>query len=387
MGKVLFKIRYLGLGGIERLTIDILNNINLKDKKIVLMLEERNELFKGQLPKELEIVYIKSEKLQRILEYLQKNKKGNVFYKILFELLMNYEKIHMANNINKYIEENKNIKIFIDYSGSATKYIDKIKCKYKIYWSHLGLGNISESKRKRLLKRLNNYDYIIAICKEMERELKDNFKEISSKIKMIYNFIDENKIEKKLNEDKKLQEELSKERYCVSVGRLTEPKDYETTIKAFKILKEKGIKEKLFIIGDGRLKEKLNDLIKSEHLEEQVFLLGAKDNPYIYMKYADLFLHSSNLEGFPMVFLESMYIDTPIISSNFKTGACELIEKEKNGEIFKIGNYKEFADKIEKLLSDEKLRKEYSEKSKKFVKKFYIENILKEYEKLIESLN
>ena len=41
-----------------------------------------------------------------------------------------------------------------------------------------------------------------------------------------------------------------------------------------------------------------------------------------------------------------------------------MIEKEKNGEIFKIGNYKEFADKIEKLLSDEKLRKEYSEKSK-----------------------
>ena len=72
MEKVLFKIRYLGLGGIERLTIDILNNIKLKDKKIVLMLEERNELFKGQLPKDLEIVYIKSEKLQRILEYFGK---------------------------------------------------------------------------------------------------------------------------------------------------------------------------------------------------------------------------------------------------------------------------------------------------------------------------
>lgn len=282
MEKVLFKIRYLGLGGIERLTIDVLNNIKLKDKKIVLMLEERNELFKDQLPKDLEIVYIKSEKLQKILEYLQKNKKGNIFYKILFSFLMNYEKIHMANNINKYIKQNKNIKIFIDYSGSATKYIDKIKVKHKIYWNHLGLGNISEGKRKRLKKRLSNYEYIIAICKEMEEELKDNFQEISSKIKTIYNFIDENKIEKKLNENEKLQKELSKERYCVSVGRLTEPKDYETTIKAFKILKERGIKEKLFIIGNGRLKEKLETLIKKEQLEEQVFLLGAKDNPYIY---------------------------------------------------------------------------------------------------------
>ena len=237
-----------------------------------------------------------------------------------------------------------------------------------------------------MLKRLNNYDYIIAICKEMERELKDNFKEISSKIKMIYNFIDENKIEKKLNEDKKLQEELSEERYCVSVGRLAEPKDYETTIKAFRILKEKGIKEKLFIIGDGYLKEKLNDLIKEMNLENQIFLLGAKSNPYIYMKYANLLIHSSKKEGFPIVLLEGMYGGVPIISSNFKTGACELIEKEKNGEIFKTGDYKDLANKIEKLLNNKDLRNKYSEKSKDFVKKFYLKEAIKNYKNFIESL-
>lgn len=87
-----------------------------------------------------------------------------------------------------------------------------------------------------------------------------------------------------------------------------------------------------------------------------------------------------------MVFLESMYSGATIISSNFKTGVYELVKKEGNGEIFKIGDYKEFADKIEKLLNDEELRKEYAEKSKEFVKKFYIKNIIKEYENLIENL-
>ena len=104
------------------------------------------------------------------------------------------------------------------------------------------------------------------------------------------------------------------------------------------------------------------------------------------MKYADLFLHSSKKEGFPIVLLEAMYVGVSIICSNFKTGAYELIEKERNGEIFEIGNAKEFADKIEKLLRDKELRKNYSEKSKKFVERFYIEKIMNEYRNLITNL-
>ena len=385
MKKVLFKIKSLGLGGIEKLTVDILNNLKLEDKKIVLMLEKREDFFKNQIPEEIEIVYLKSEKLEKIIENI-KNKKRNIFYKILYNLLMNYEKIEMARNVNKYISLNKEAKMFIDYSGTATKYISKISIEKKIYWNHLSIGKMKYSKRERMLKRLNNYTQIVAICEEMAQEIKTIFPELSSKVKVVYNFIDEEKIKLKMKEDKKLEEELSKEKYCISVGRLSEPKDYETTIKAFKHLKKRGIKEKLFIIGDGDLKEKLNKLIKELDLEGQVFLLGMKENPYLYMKNANILIHSSKKEGFPMVLLEGMYVGVPIICSNFKTGACELIEKEKNGEIFEIGNYEELADKVESLLKNNELRKNYIEKSKKFVEKFYIEKIMNEYKNLIINL-
>ena len=385
MEKVLFKIKSLGLGGIEKLTVDILNNLKLEDKKIVLMLEKREDFFKNQIPKEIEIVYLKSEKLEKIIENI-KNKKKNIFYKVLYNLLMNYEKIEMARNVNKYISLNKDTKMFIDYSGTATKYISKINIVRKIYWNHLSIGEMEHSKRERMLKRLNNYTGIVAICEEMAQEIKTIFPELSSKVKVIYNFIDEEKIKLKMKENKKLEEELLKEKYCISVGRLSEPKDYKTTIQAFKLLKERGINEKLFIIGDGDLKEELNSLVKELNLEEQVFLLGMKENPYLYMKNADILIHSSKKEGFPMVLLEGMYVGVPIICSNFKTGAYELIEKEKNGEIFEIGNAKEFSNKIEKLLVDKELRKNYSEKSKKFVEKFYIEKIMNEYRNLITNL-
>lgn len=385
MGKILFKIKSLGLGGIERLTVDVLNNLKLEDKEIILMLEKREDFFKEQIPKNIKIVYLKSEKLEKIIENI-KNKKKNIFYKILYNLLMNYEKIEMARNVNKYISLNKDAKIFIDYSGTATKYISKINIERKIYWNHLSIEKMKPSKRVRMLKRLNNYTQIVAICEEMAQEIKTIFPELSSKVKVIYNFIDEEKIKLKMKEDKKLEEELLKEKYCISVGRLSEPKDYETTIKAFKCLKERGIKEKLFIIGDGDLKEKLNKLVKELELEEQIFLLGMKENPYLYMKNADILIHSSRKEGFPMVLLEGMCIGVPIICSNFKTGAYELIEKEKNGEMFEIGNHEDLANKIESLLKNNELRKNYSEKSKKFVERFYIEKIMNEYRNLITNL-
>ena len=385
MGKILFKIKSLGLGGIERLTVDVLNNLKLEDKEIILMLEKRENFFKEQIPKNIKIVYLKSEKLEKIIENI-KNKKKNIFYKILYNLLMNYEKIEMARNVNKYISLNKDAKMFIDYSGTATKYISKINIERKIYWNHLSIEKMKPSKRVRMLKRLNNYTQIVAICEEMAQEIKTIFPELSSKVKVIYNFIDEEKIKLKMKKDKKLEEELLKEKYCISVGRLSEPKDYETTIKAFKHLKKRGIKEKLFIIGDGDLKEKLNKLIKELDLEGQVFLLGMKENPYLYMKNADILIHSSRKEGFPMVLLEGMCVGVPIICSNFKTGAYELIEKERNGEIFEIANYEELANKVESLLKNNELRKNYIEKSKKFTERFYIEKIINKYKNFIEEL-
>lgn len=386
MEKVLFKIKSLGVGGIERLAIDILNNINLKDRKIVLMLEEHDITLKNQISKDIEIVFLKSKKLENLLRNIKQKKKNNIFYKLYFNFLMYYEKIEMAKKINQYIKENKEVSLYIDYSGTGSKYVSKIKIKEKIYWNHLSISNMNFRKIKRVEKRLNKYTKIVTICDEMKEEIVKGMPLLKNKLYRIHNFIDEKKIDEKIKKEEELGEKLQKENYCISVGRLAEPKDYETTIKAFKILKEKNIKEKLYIVGDGDLKEKLYNLIKEYNLENQVFLLGARDNPYIYMKYADLFIHSSKLEGFPMVLLEALHIGVPIISSKFKTGAYDLVEKEKNGEVFETGDYKTLALKIEELLNDENKRKEYVIKSKKFIKKFYLENIMKKYKEFIEKI-
>jgi glycosyltransferase involved in cell wall biosynthesis len=386
MGKILFKVKGLGIGGIERLAIDILNNLKLEDKKIVLLIENKEENFlEDQLDKNVEKVYLKPDWFNPFLVKI-KSRKKNIFYKLLYNILMSYEKIILSKSINNYIENNKEAEIFIDYNGEARKYIHKIKNIKKVMWIHSSFSGIKENKRKKLEKRFQNFEKIVTICDEMEEEVRKLFPILEEKIIKIYNFINFEKIEEKLKEynfDEK-EKKMLREKYCISVGRLTTAKDYETTIRAFKILREKGINEKLYIIGEGEHRKNLERTIKENKLEDQIFLLGQKNNPYIWMKNADMFIHSSKLEGFGLVLVEAMYCGVPIISSDFKCGAKEILLNGEYGELFEIGNFEELAQKIEKLLFDNDRRQKYILKAKKMIKKFSMKNILIEYKKLLE---
>ncbi|OFL81849.1 MULTISPECIES: glycosyltransferase [Fusobacterium] len=387
MKKILFKIKGLGIGGIERLAIDVLNNLKLENKKIVLLIENKEENFlEDQLDKNIEKVYLKPDWFNPFLIKI-KSRKKNIFYKLLYNILMNYEKIILSKSINNYIKNNKEAEIFIDYNGEAGKYIHKIKNIKKIVWVHLSFSGIKENKRKKLEKRFQSFDKIVTICDEMEEEVRKLFPILEEKIIKIYNFVNFEKIEEKLkkyNFDRE-EKKMMREKYCVSVGRLATVKDYETTINAFKILSEKGISEKLYIIGDGNNRKNLEKLIRVNKLENQVFLLGAKNNPYIWIKNADIFIHSSKLEGFGLVLVEAMYCGVPIISSNFKCGAKEILSNGECGELFEIRNFKELAEKIEKLLFDDDRRQKYILEAKEIVNKYSMENILKDYKELIEN--
>lgn len=386
MEKILFKIKSLGIGGIERLTIDILNELTIENKEIILMLENReeNEL-KGQLNKNIEVIYLKPEWFNPLL-YKIRDKKKNLFFKFLYNILLFLERFILSYNINKYIRINKETKLFIDYNGGSTKYIHHIKKVKKILWCHTSISHMSEGKIKRYGKKLFKYDLVVAICEEMENELLKNYPYLRDKIKTIYNFVDLEKILLKLKVDNDIvkNKKLLEDDYCVSIGRIVETKDYFTTIKAFQILKRKGIYKKLYIVGDGPNIKKLEQYIKKLNMKDQIILLGMQENPYIWLKNADFFIHSSKIEGFPMVLLEAMACEKIIISSICKTGVKEILDLGV-GEGFRIGDYKELAILIEKVLKMPKEEKEskYISNIKKNINKFSKQVILKEYKDIM----
>ena len=131
----------------------------------------------------------------------------------------------------------------------------------------------------------------------------------------------------------------------INIGRMTEQKDQITILKAINILKDK-FKFKLIILGRGSEKEKLLEFIKKNKLEKLVKLIDFIENPYPYLKSANLFVLSSKYEGLPNVLLEAASLKKLIISTDCPTGPREILNNGKGGILFSVGNYEELSRKI-----------------------------------------
>lgn len=257
-------------------------------------------------------------------------------------------------------------------------------------WSDKNLKQI-QREEKKLTKNLEKCQKIICICKDMKNGIIQELPSLKEKLEVIYNPFDMKKIKKLSNDYSSISEneqEILKENYIIMVSRLdNKQKDFFTLIEAFKLAKEKNIKIKLFILGDGPDREKIKEKIKEKDLEKEIILLGMKKNPYPWIKNANLLVHSSNYEGLPTVLIEGLILNKIIISTDCPTGPKEILKNGKYGSLVTIGDYKTMASEIEELSRYNSLkRKKYLELSEEAVERFDGNKIIIQIEKLLENL-
>ncbi|MBI1700571.1 glycosyltransferase, partial [Lactobacillus crispatus] len=140
----------------------------------------------------------------------------------------------------------------------------------------------------------------------------------------------------------------------VTVGRLTEQKGYDISIKAAKNLRDRGINFKWFAIGEGKDRYKLQRLISKLNLSNNFFLIGRRDNPYPYIKNCDLYVQFSRHEGYGLSVLEARILDKPIVVSDLPVFK-EQIKNRWNGLIVHF-DQNNLANSIEELYADYRLR-------------------------------
>lgn len=203
---------------------------------------------------------------------------------------------------------------------------------------------------------------IVSVCNDL-KEKSDHILSkmgLNKKSHMIFNPINVPKIlelqDQILDDDRHLFDSP----FILQVARLDEEsKNHLKMIEIFAQLKQKGIQEKLYIIGSGNSYRLLKEQIQKLNLQDACLLLGARDNPFPFMKRAKLFIHTSNYEGLPTVFIESMVCGVPVVAFDCPTGPREILADGRYGGLIPMGNDQLFIEKTYELLTQEENRQHY----------------------------
>lgn len=388
--KIAFRSGSLRMGGLERILIEVLKEIDKSKYEVTLFIEDdcgKDNIFESDIPSEVSYYFLKSQKLVKLTEKI-KSKKKNVFYKAFYNLLMNYEKVIAVKKLNKYLEKDPDIKVLVDFDAGLSKAVDKFPGINKIAWIHNSVPKLKKKKGKieRFGKRLGNYQRVVAICDDMKNELLEIYPHLQGKVERIYNPFNFDRIEKLATDSSLLnakEKELLKDDYIVAVSRLDNvQKDYRTLIKAYRDAVEAGFENKLYIVGDGPSKDEIKSWIKELNLEDKIVLLGLQKNPYVWMKNSKFFVHSSNYEGLPTVLIEAMICGKTVVSSDCPTGPREILEGGRCGKLVPVKDNKEFTRNLQEMGLE---FKGYESKVMSRVNEFHKKKVIGQIEELIES--
>jgi len=161
---------------------------------------------------------------------------------------------------------------------------------------------------------------------------------------------------------------------CVIVGTLQEGKGQEDAIRAVSELVHRKINVELFIIGDGdpKYRNYLYELVSENKLDENVRFLGYVENPFPFVKSADVVLMCSRNEAFGRVTIEAMKLGKVVIGAS-SGGTVELIKNGVNGLLYTPRNYKELAEKIVYLHKHPEIAKQMGENARKWAEQQFTE--------------
>lgn len=315
MKRILFAAVHMDVGGIENALVTLLNYLAKKDYKITLVLEEKQGIFLSDLDNRIEIIQYAPNKSNNVLI----RKSNNLLKRLIF--ILKYK--------NKF-----------DFSASYATYskvasfVARTASKNSVLWGHadyLELYKEDKNKVKEFFKELHYeaFKKIVFVSKKACESFISIYPNVKDKVIFCNNLIDYKKIETLSNENI----EEKKTRYTfVNVGRHDETqKKLTRIIEATKMLKEDNLKFQILFIGEGKDTNKYKELVEQYKLNEQIKFIGVKKNPYPYMKLADAVVLSSDYEGYPVVFLEALILNKPIITTNVADALEDI--NDKYGEV------------------------------------------------------
>ncbi len=368
MKKMLIATYGLYSGGVETSLLSLLNTIKNNYNITLLVLKEEGIHLKD-IPSNIKVMTIpfkndyfnifkNTSEIKRISEKIVL-----LYYKLINKSFTLFKSRKLANSyFIKYTKELEGeFDIAIDYHGYGyfgTGYVaKKVRAKRKYTWIHSSdLEWVNNT-----IQFFNCFDKIFAVSNYAKEEFSRKYSKFDNKLDVFYNIIDYKKIFEQSEEFvPRFEKDLIN---ILTVGRLEKEKGYDLLLDIAKELKDNNIKFNWYIIGKGSLKEHLTKRVNYENLTSNVILLGEQKNPYPYFKYTDIYVQTSNFEGYGLTIAEAKAFCKPIVCSDIPTFK-EQIENNKNGFVCEQEPSK-FKDKILEIINDEYITNKFIKNLKK----------------------
>lgn len=355
--KILHIIDSLGLGGAQTVV-----------KGVFEMQQKNKNIFLCALRKRKINIKIKHKNIK----IFDSNKKYS--FKSLFELknLIKKEKIDVLHcHLIKSQLFGWFLKIF---------YFPKIKL---IQHEHgeIFLNNFLYNKFLNISQKTT--DLFIAVSKVTKNKLIKNGKVKNDRITVLYNFVDLKKFLNKLTKEKIFEERkklgIKKDEFVVGyVGRLSKTKECDVLIKSLACLK---FNFRCLIVGNGSEKENLKRMVNKLGIENKIIFTGYINKPEKIYPLFDAFVMPSLSESFGISAIEASSQGVPVIVSNIEV-MQEIIENNKNGLLFEVGDSIDLSDKLNKVYNNGNLRMELSKNGLENVKRFSLEGYIEKLNKI-----
>ena len=246
-----------------------------------------------------------------------------------------------------------------------------------ISWEHFNYNFESKSLYRRYILKysVKRTDYIVTLTEGDKKMYMDHLNR-RERISAIYNSAGEFEP----------AEAVEKEKWLISVGHLTPVKGIDYLAEVAALVLKKYPDWKWLVVGDGEQKEFLETFIEQNQLREQMILTGRVKDVSAYLNKAQIYVMTSRLEGMPLCLLEAKAFRLPSVSFDIATGPNEIIEDGINGYLVNAYDCEEMAQKLELLMGDASLRKQFSEHAQDNMEKFQLASILKNWNMVLKNL-
>lgn len=373
MKKITFLMLHLNYGGIEKQVTTLANELSKEYEVEIISLYDilSGESF-YQLDDKVKVKYIFNfgPNKDKIKDALKKFKLITLIKQLCKALKILYTKYFGLGKIIK----NLNTDILISSRIEFSKQIKRNDI-ITISQEHSFIDN--EKYIKKVRKSFKHIKYLIVMTKGAKEKYDEWLKneKIKPEVVVIPNMIKENK-------NGKLSTLCNNQ--IISVGRLEDVKDFYTLILVFSVIVKKYPNYVLKIIGEGSMREKLEEQIKKCNLQKNVILTGRRTENEINNELikSDVFVLTSKSESFSLVLCEAMNFGVPCIAFDVDVGPREIIQDGKNGFLIENRNVDLMIERLDELLYNISLRRFLGSNSYNVAKNYYSENIINKWKNI-----